>query len=393
MTSSFSVDESIHEIRTDLATALIAAKEDGRRVVGSLCTYSPIELIVAAGAVPVGLCGSTQDGIAKAEEVLTVDLCPKVKSTYGRAVSGSCPIFPLADCIIAEATCDGRKKMYELLAREKPLFVMDLPQKPEEPEALVHWAAEVGKARRFIEGELKVAISDDALRQAIRKWNQRRRLIRDIHHCRRHNPPPIMGLDFVNVMTKLDHFVDIEQNLQALEGFLARLRQRVRDGQAACSADRPRILWTGLGTSLGCNKVMELLEASGAVVVCQEGCGGLTRTEDLVDETKDPIQAIAERYLRVTCACMTPNTQRFTDLERLIQDFEVDGVLDLTWQFCQPFEIESHRVKELVRGKFGLPFLHVVTDYSQSDIGQLRVRVEGFLEQIAVRKRAARTRG
>lgn len=105
--------------------------------------------------------------------------------------------------------------------------------------------------------------------------------------------------------------------------------------------------------------------------------------------SRDPIEAIAERYLRVTCACMTPNTQRFTDLERLARDFAVDGVLDLSWQFCQPFELESHRVKELVCDRLGLPFLHVVTDYSQSDIGQLHVRIEGFLEQIAVRRHAS----
>jgi len=390
MTPPFHVNESLYEIRSDLASALVAAKEDGRRVVGTLCSYSPVELALAAGAIPVSLCGSTQEGIAKAEETLPVDLCPKVKSTYGRAVAGTCPIFPLADCIIAESTCDGRKKMYELLAREKPLFVMDLPQKPDEPEALSHWVAEVEKAKGFIERQLKVTITDDALRVAISKWNRARKLRRDIHYCRQSRPVPIMGLDFVNIMTKLDNFVDIDAHILALERFLAELRRHIGENSAACANERPRILWTGLGTSLGCNKVMELVEACGAVVVCQEGCGGLTRVEDLVDEdeAKDPIQAIAERYLRVTCACMTPNTQRFVDLERLIGEFDVDGVLDLTWQFCAPFEIESHRVKELVRDKYGLPFLHVVTDYSLSDVGQLRVRIEGFLERIATQKRA-----
>jgi len=385
---SFRVDESIYHLHTDAATALTAAKEDGKHVVGCLCSYSPIELILAAGAIPVSLCGSTQDGIAKAEETLTADLCPKVKSTYGRAVGGSCPIFPLADCIIAEATCDGRKKMYEFLAREKPLFVMDLPQKPDEAEAATHWVAEVEKARRFLEKQLHVTITQDKLREAICKWNRARRVEREIHYCRKHTPTPISGLDFVNVMTRVNYFVDVDQHIAALEGLLAELQRHIREGMSAYPAGRPRILWTGLGTSLGCNKVMELLEASGAVVVCQEGCGGLTRIEDLVDETKDPMVAIAERYLRITCACMTPNNQRFVDLERLIHEFEVDGVLDLTWQFCQPFEIESQRVKELVRDRMGLPFLHVVTDYSQSDLGQLRVRVEGFVEQIESRRRA-----
>jgi benzoyl-CoA reductase/2-hydroxyglutaryl-CoA dehydratase subunit BcrC/BadD/HgdB len=118
---------------------------------------------------------------------------------------------------------------------------------------------------------------------------------------------------------------------------------------------------------------------------------GLTRSEDQIDigPGEDPIVAIARRYLRVTCACMTPNTQRFDDLERLIHEFKIDGVIDLAWQFCQPFEIESFRVRELVKDKLGLPFLHIVTDYSQSDVEQLRVRVEGFMEQIHIRKHYA----
>ena len=108
------------------------------------------------------------------------------------------------------------------------------------------------------------------------------------------------------------------------------------------------------------------------------------------DETLPPLEAIAQRYLRVTCACMTPNTQRFEDLERLCADFDIDGVIDLAWQFCQPFEIESYRVRELVRDKLGLPFLHVTTDYSAQDEGQLKVRIEGFMEQIEASKQRTR---
>jgi len=389
MNSEFKINETIQNVRSDLAMMLEMAKDNGKKVVGTLCSYSPKELALAAGAIPIGLCGSTQEPIAVAEERLSADLCPKVKATYGRAISGTCPLFPLADCIIAEATCDGRKKMYELMGREKPLFVMDLPQKPDEPQAMVHWKAEVEKAKQFVEDQLGTTITQDDLKRGIQLGNRRRRVLQDLYYSRKHNPPPIMGLDFSNILTKLNHFTDFEQHIQTLERFAAELSDRIRSGVFACHSERPRILWTGLGNSLGCSKVLKIVEESGGVVVCEEGCGGLTRIEDLIDEQKDPIQAIAERYLRVTCACMTPNHQRFRDLERLIREFDVDGVLDLTWQFCQPFEIESYRVGELIKGQMGLPFLHITTDFSQSDTGQLRVRIEGFLEQIEARKRNA----
>lgn len=389
MTTDFKINDTIQDVRTDLAMGLEMAKDEGKKVVGELCSYAPNELILAAGAIPIGLCGSTQEPIAAAEERLSADQCPKVKATYGRAIAGTCPLFPLADVILAETTCDGRKKMYELLGREKPLHVLDLPQKPEEPQALEHWTVEVQKAKEFIEAQLGVTITEDDLRRAISLGNRQRRALQGLYYCRKNNPPPIMGLDFVNIVTKLRYFTDYEQYVERLEEFLGELRDRNRNGIAACEKDRPRILWTGLGNSLGCSKVLELVEELGGVVVCQEGCGGLTRSEDMIDEDKDPIRAIAERYLRVTCACMTPNTQRFVDLRRLIEEFEVDGVLDLTWQFCQPFEIESYRVSELVKGHYGLPYLHVVTDFASSDTGQLRVRVEGFLEQIQTRKKHA----
>lgn len=382
----FKVLDSIQDVRTDLAMGLEMAKDEGAKVVGCLCSYSPVELILAAGAIPVGLCGTTQEPITKAEEILSVDQCPKVKATFGRAVSGTCPLFPLADCIISETTCDGRKKMYELLGRYTPLLVMDLPQKPEEPEALTHWITEVAKAKEFLEQQLEVTITDDDLRRAIRLGNERRRLLTRIFYTGKNCPPPIMGLDFGDIMTTLNYYVDFDEHMKLLNQFADELDECSKNNRSECDIDRPRILWTGLGSSLGCNKVLRLVEEAGGVVVCQEGCGGVTRTEDLIDETLPPLEAIARRYLRVTCACMTPNTQRFHDLERLATEYQVDGVIDLAWQFCQPFEIESYRVRELVRDNLGLPFLHVTTDYSQQDEGQLKVRVEGFMEQVRTMK-------
>ena len=377
-----SVTETVQELRTDLAIELEMAKDEGKKVVGCLCSYTPVELILAAKAIPVGLCGSTQTPILKAEEVLSSDQCPKVKATYGRAISGTCPLFPLADCILSETTCDGRKKMYELLARHAPLQVMDLPQKPDEPEALAHWIAEVEKAKSFLENQLGVSITEQDLKEAVQQGNRRRTLLTQLFMTMGASPPPVTGVEFMQIMSKLGYYVNYDMHITLLERLLKTLERRIEKSESGVPGDRPRILWTGLGNSLGCSKVLELVEESGGVVVCQEGCGGITRTEDLIDESKDPIHAIAERYLRVTCACMTPNNQRFEDLKRLVKEFRIDGVIDLAWQFCQPFEIESFRVGELVKEELKKPFLHVVTDFSTSDVEQLRVRIEGFIEQI-----------
>jgi len=390
--TDFKADKTIGEVRTDLAVQIEMAKDEGKKVVGLMCSYFPIEMALAAGAIPVGLCGTTEEPIAVAEKVLPADQCPMVKATYGRSVSKTCPLFPLADCIAGETTCDGRKKMYELLAREKPMHVMDLPQKPEDKEALEHWTAEVRKLKAFIEEKLGTQITDESLRQAIKQTNKERALLTEIHRCRKVHPVPMMGRDLVGLTTTFGYCVDRDEYTRRLAVLLEELKRRIREKESACSPNRPRILWTGLGNSLGCDKVLKLLEDCGGVVVCQEGCGGITRLEDPVDEEKDPIEALAERYLRVTCSCMTPNTRRFEDIDRLIPEYNIHGVIDLTWQFCHTFNIESYRVGEIVKEKHGLPFLHVVTDFSQSDVGQLRVRIEGFLEQISLGTRDANYR-
>ena len=377
--------EKIDEVKTNFAMDLEMAKDEGKKVVGCLCSYFPREIAWAAGAVTVGLCGTTEGPIEDAEQVLPADQCPMVKATYGRAVNNSCPIFPLADCIVGETTCDGRKKMYELLAREKSMHVMELPQKPEDPEARIHWIAEVQKLKSFIEEQLNTKITNKGLKDAILQGNKERSVLREIHECRKTHPAPIMGMDLVALSTRMGYTIDRKDYFCRLESVRDELQRRIREKEYACSEERPRILWTGLGNSLGCDKTLRLVEEAGGVVVCQEGCGGVTRLDGLIDLEKDPIEAIAERYLDVTCACMTPNNTRFEQIDRLITEYNIQGVIDLTWQACHTFNIESYRVGEVVKGKHGLPYLHVVTDYSLSDVGQLQVRIEGFIEQIKAR--------
>ena len=103
-------------------------KQAGGRLVGYLCSYTPLEVIDAAAASGVGLCGTSDEVIPAAEEVLPANLCPLIKSTYGFAYSQKCPFTHFSDLIVGETTCDGKKKMYELLNELKPTYVLHLPQ-------------------------------------------------------------------------------------------------------------------------------------------------------------------------------------------------------------------------------------------------------------------------
>src|SRR5512144_2429023 len=97
-----------------------AAKRDGKPVIGIMCEFTPREIILAAGGVPVCLCGGSADTIPAAEQVLPANLCPLIKSTYGYHIQRSNPFLEMADLVVGETTCDGKKKMYELLAASRP---------------------------------------------------------------------------------------------------------------------------------------------------------------------------------------------------------------------------------------------------------------------------------
>ena len=102
-------------------------EDKGIPVVGAYCTYFPQEIAMAMGAVTVGLCSTSDETIPIAEKDLPKNLCPMVKASYGFAVSDKCPFFYFSDVVVGETTCDGKKKMYELMAEFKPVFVMELP--------------------------------------------------------------------------------------------------------------------------------------------------------------------------------------------------------------------------------------------------------------------------
>jgi benzoyl-CoA reductase/2-hydroxyglutaryl-CoA dehydratase subunit BcrC/BadD/HgdB len=101
-----------------------------------------------------------------------------------------------------------------------------------------------------------------------------------------------------------------------------------------------------------------------------------------VDETKDPMDALAEQYLAPPCSVMSPNKGRLELLKQMITDFKVNGVIDLTWQACHTYNVEAFQVNEMIQNKFDFPTLHLETDYSESDTEQLRVRIEAYLEML-----------
>lgn len=355
------------------------AKRQGRGVVGIYCEFTPRELILAANAVPVCLCGASNRTIPPAETVLPSNLCPLIKSSFGYIVTNRCPFLMVADLVVAETTCDGKKKMYELLAEKHPVHILELTQKVEEQEAFGHWLSEVAKLRKKLEKTFDRAITDDDLRKAIREMNRERQLLREAFELGREDPAVVTGKELAELRYRV---AGDPVHLRMLEAFIAEARDRKKHGRFAAKRSCPRIMLTGCPTAQGTTKLIEVIEECGAVVVVQETCSGMKPLDLQVDETGDPLEAIARKYFKLPCSCMTPNTGRTELIGRLAQEFRVNAVVDLVWQACHTYNVESYLVDRFVREKLGLPYMKVETDYSDADRERLKVRVQTLIEML-----------
>ena len=374
--------ESFPEARKSGFMKMKAHKDNGGKIVGTYCSFIPTELIIAAGAIPVTLCATSEEPIAAAEEHLPSNLCPLIKASYGFALTDTCPYFYFSDFIVGETTCDGKKKMFELMNDIKNTYVMQLPSSRDEV-ALTMWEAEIKKFWKKLEDFYGVTITEEDVKKAILQKNAERDLVLEYLDLGKLNPSPISGYE---LGTKLDTMSFIP----SMEERCKQLRERIDEVKADWEANykgkvsrKPRILITGCPNGGVRDKTIKVLEELGADVVAFDACNSNREKIEKVDTTLPVTEALAKKYLNINCSVMSPNTNRLKFISDMIDDYQVDGVLEIILQACHTFSIESYNVKKSVLAK-GIPYLKVETDYSKADAGQINTRLEAFLETIAV---------
>ena len=356
-------------------------KEDGGKVAGIFCTFTPVEILDAAGFTAVSLCGMSGETIPAAEAHLPKNLCPLIKSSYGFAVSDKCPYTYFSDLIVAESTCDGKKKMYELLDKIRPTYVLHLPQGLA-GDALENWRNELVRFIAFLEERFNVKITEEALRKAARERNEERKSRLALMELQKLTPPPAKGYDLYKALEGSGFVFESSQRINQLNDLRESIEAAYRDGQGKVKASDSRILVTGCPIGGVLNKTVKLIEENGGVVTCFENCSGIKAAYQMVNaEADDIVGAIAERYLGIGCSVMTPNDIRIDHLKKLVEEYKIDGVVEIDLQCCTPYNVESFTVKNEMK-KLSIPYIQIETDYSESDSGQLSTRLEAFLETI-----------
>ncbi len=355
------------------------AKSRGRPIVGILCEYTPRELIMAAGGVPICLCGGSDKTIPAAEKSLPANLCPLIKSTFGYHALGNNPFLEMADLVVGETTCDGKKKMYEMMAETRPMHVLELPQRSDGGAALKYWLQELRRFRVFLAERFDVEITDEKIRKAITTLNKERRLRRELAGLMKSDRPPLVGRQILNCKSVIWGMPDVMREYKRI---VSSMRKKVGEPH-----DGVRVLMTGSPMVHGAERVLDIAERSGGLVVVMENCTGVKPLLDDVDaKAEDPMRALAEKYYHLPCSVMTPNSGRFESIRRLVAEYRCECVVELVWQACLTYDVESHRVKKFVEDELDLPYLRIETDYSPSDSARIALRVEALFETALSRR-------
>ena len=364
---------------------LMDAKKEGRKIIGTYCTFVPEELVLAVNGVMVGLCAGADFAMDEVDRILPRNTCALIKSTFGFKLGQVCPYLEACDLVVGENTCDGKKKSWEIMRDlVSDFYVMDMPQM-KTPEGKKLLKSEYLKFREKLEAISGKSITPQSLKSAIATVNKKRQAVQRLARLRAADPVPVSGLDSL-LINQVFFYDNPERFTGAVNKICDEIETRISEGSGVAAKGTPRLLISGCPMAVPNWKVPTLIERMNAVIVGEESCVGERGSRGAVDVSgssmEELIDAIADRYLEIDCAIFTPNADRFDHIKQMVHEYKADGVVLYGLNFCSPYLIESFNVeKELERA--GIPAIRIETDYSEEDTGQIKTRLEAFIERIS----------
>ena len=356
--------------------------QNGGHLVGMFCSYTPLELFDAADVAVVGLCGTSNEPIEDAEKVLPKNLCPLIKSSYGFAYTDKCPYTYFCDFIVGETTCDGKKKMFELLNEIKETYVLHLPQSQQRAYAKDIWYEEIKLLKAKLEEKYGIEITDEKLREAARKRNEMRKYMCELYSLQGTVPPALKSTEVMATLAQGMFNFGVDAQTASYKAKVDSVKAAIARGEQPVSPDAKRILLTGCPSTGVIQKVGATIEKNGGVIVCLDDCGGERTQKMLVDENApDILRAISDRYLEIHCSVMTTNEGRIENTREMVKKYKAEGVVEMVLQACHTFNVESTLMQKMCQEE-GIPYMKLETDYSTSDSGQIETRLAAFIEML-----------
>ena len=370
-----------------------AAKENGKKVIGYLCMFAPTELILAADAIPVRVNSGWYDAAKLGDRIVPVEVCPIIRSTIGAKMIDLSPYLELSDALISVLTCDGMTKLSDILSESKPVWTMPIPRVKDSVQATRFWREELLAVKGQIEELTGNKVTGKKLKAAIEQTQKATKAFRRLQDIRK-GAPVIMGRDAM-LVNQTYMWDDITRWTEKTEALCDELEKMAREKKWACPPDTPRVMLTGTPMIWPDNwKVPTLIEEATpqGVLIADELCSSERLLYDPVgvDEWSmdDMFKAISERYLMAsTCPCFTSadgNEDRINWLLTKVKDWKINGVIYYVVRGCMLYAMEYTRVKRVL-DRLNIPVYYLDTEYTREDVGQLKTRVEAFLEMLTAR--------
>ncbi len=373
----------LQEFYTERGKRARQLHESGKKVIGYFCCFVPDEIITAFDMVPYRIQGSQCDPIDQADAYVEPMACPYARSCFNLALNGK---YDFLDGFVAPHSCDTIERMYHIWRHSMPAPFSHFINVPHMmgPSSDEFYRKELEFFIKGLETWSGKKLNTDKLRGAVRLYNERRAVLRELYELRKPDPPLVSGTE-ITVVLVAGMGIPAVEHMELVKKLIAEIK--------ACPRPKaqklPRIfLW---GNEIDDIAFIKLIEESGAYVVMDDLCTGTRFFWDDVPETNDPLDGIVSRYIHTHCPrSYIPKAEtRQKDLENrygyihhFIKEWNGNGVIFYIVRYCDTCELEGPDLREYLN-EMKLPVLMIEDDYSTSTIGQLRTRVQAFLEMIA----------
>jgi len=327
----------------------------GGKVMGYYCSYIPEEIFTAAGFLPYRIRGAGSEDSSDGDAYMSARVCTFVRHTISLALRGE----------------------FDFLKKVKLPFysMLSVPRAPK--ERLFTWYLdELKRLKAEIEAHFGLAITEEKLEGAITLHNATRERIRSLYDMRKKGAPPITGEEALTI-TIAAHLMPRDQFNTLMDDLLADLTKA-----EGARGYRARVIITG--SELDNPEYIAGIEQQGALSVAEVVCfGQRSFGESIESGVDDPLNRIARhKFFQVPCARMV---ECFDDqvaaLKDTVREFNADGIIFQRMKFCDPWAGDGHNLYWRMK-KEGIPFLGLEREYQVPASGQVKTRVQAFLEQM-----------
>ncbi len=366
------------------------AQADGRICVGSVCYQVPEVLLELPGTFTVRLRAPRTGSMEMGTYYLTSFLCEYSRALLERAIEGG---YQFLDCMMAPDACTMINRCVEnmellhTMTKEKFFYkYLEVPMKADDNGLNLY----VSECRHKILDALTevygIDTGDAALRQAVENHNKVCRLITEIGNFRKEKNPRITGYEF-HIICMATYVCPKDMLLEKLEETLEEIKTREPDEKPKY---RARVVVAG--SEIDDVDMIKLIEESGALVVADRFCYGSLpgREEIILNDTEDVLTQICRHYM-MHCMCPrhmdTPKMNRRKEyIDELAKEYHADGIIFEQMKFCDPWAYERMVGTYDLREKYGYPVLSIDRPYAVGSSGQVRTRVQAFVESIEIKK-------